>query len=178
MNALKKITGISWKIVLVVVSSLVLHFIITLFNIYLFREFSAVTFGQIFFEKMLAASVIPILVSYVLLFGVIFFLFYKFRATFFKMNDYYILKEKNESTIQTAQQITGFIAQYITQYNNEIREWLEAKKAKGSFPQKIENASNNISKAINALTRVAFMFPYEKQRQIPISVLLEKEINS
>jgi hypothetical protein len=94
------------------------------------------------------------------------------------MNDYYLQKEKNETSIQTAQQITAFIAQYITKYNNEIKEWLEHKKAKGSYPVRIELASDNISKAINALTRVAFMFPYEKQKQIPISVLLENEYNS
>lgn len=178
MNALKKITGISGKVILVVVSSLVLHFLITMFNIYLFREVSAGSFEKIFLEKIMTASMLPILISYIMLFGVIFFLFYKFKSTFYKMNDYYIQKEKNETAIQTAQQITAFIAQYITQYNNEIKEWLEVKKSNGSFPQKIDNASNNISKAINALSRVAFMFAYDKQKQIPISVLLEKEINS
>jgi hypothetical protein len=94
--------------------------------------------------------------------------------------------EKDRALIESLQRITGLLAEHISVHNAQILEWLEFKKQKGQqVSERVEQASQNISLALNSLSKIAFVYPfgddppeYLNQLEEALKDNLEKEVKS
>lgn len=159
----------------VMVSSVMLHVLISMVNIYFFKKYLTEDIYGLFKDSIFTNAMFPVLISYFVLFGIIFIMFFKFKHNIEKMKEISLEAEQNKAAADASKQISAFIVQYIGENNYKILEWLKEKEKKGTPPKKVADAAGNISRVLNALTKVVFL---DSPQLIPLTVKLENEITA
>ncbi len=117
-----------------------------------------------FVAEMFSFHMLPNLSMYAILIITGYTFYRKMRQMMILMNEAE-LKEVRENTImKTSQTLTSMVVSNIADHNRDIKEWIESRREKGKdAPKKLEEASNNIGNALNALSEVSFVLPYTNE---------------
>ncbi|PKL19343.1 MAG: hypothetical protein CVV49_01300 [Spirochaetae bacterium HGW-Spirochaetae-5] len=111
-------------------------------------------------HNQLTVHVLPIMLAYGSLFTVIYFLWQKYHREIELQHAKDIQLRNEQAVLETTQQLTAIMAQYITRHNNEIKEWIETRRINGQVPPRLENANRKISEALEAMTEISYVLPY------------------
>ena len=111
-------------------------------------------------HNQLTVHVLPIILAYGSLFTVIYFLWQKYHREIELQHEKDIQLRNKQAVLETTQQLTAIMAQYITRHNNEIREWIETRRVSGQVPPRLETANRKISEALEAMTEISYVLPY------------------
>lgn len=72
-----------------------------------------------------------------------------------------LLLTEQKSTIETAQKLTGIIVEKVAGENAVLGDWVYQNKKRGkTVSPRLESATENIGKALQALSKVTFEAPY------------------
>ena len=67
--------------------------------------------------------------------------------------------------------MVGFISEHVTANNAEILKWVHFRKGqKQQVSERVERASHSIARAMQALTELAFVYPYSQKSVQPQAV--------
>lgn len=172
---MKKITELSRNIFLILFSSVGLHFFVTFLSLYSAgKQLNSEMYDSVL-RTQLTFDMLPVLISYVVLFALIFYLFYKFKRSLEEVNKANIKAAENKAAAEVSRQLTAFAIQYIGRNNYQIINWLREKQKKGSQPLVVAEASNNIGKVLNTLSTVSFL---QSSSYSEIGNMLEVEYNA
>lgn len=152
---------------------ILIHFLITTTKYYFFSN-AKIGLPLFLLKNLFSINMIPIFFSYLLLIFAAHKGWKKIKNTMLEVNSAEIQTEKEEAILKTTQEISGLMAEHITNYNNEIKEWIESKKSKGQqVPVKIESASDKISATLEKLSETGFIFPYTENNKISVENYLD-----
>lgn len=119
-------------------------------------------FDYTLFIQFFSMQMVPTIIAYGVLIATIYFLYQKAKSSILKLNDQEIQREREKAIIQTSQKITSMMAEYISAYNNEIKNWIRYRKGKGQQPPvTIVEASDKIGKALHVLSELSYIMPYD-----------------
>jgi hypothetical protein len=150
----------SFKIfLLIVLGSISVHVAASSIDYFSFSSPSPDGLGAVV-NNQFTVHVLPVIAAYSVLFGVIYYLWHKYRRETELQHQQELRLRREQAVIETTQQLTALMAQYISRYNNEIKEWIESRKKTGQVSSRLETANRNISKALEALTRISYILPY------------------
>jgi len=149
------------NVALVTSGTFIIHIFVKIISIAVLEKKSLVNFDTDFFLHLFSYQMIPSLIVYGILVSVLYYIFQKSKKMMVELSEIEIIEERHQAVMQTSQQITAMMVDYISEHNANIYEWIEKKKSKGQqVPNVIEESNENISKALNTMSRVSFVLPY------------------
>jgi hypothetical protein len=154
------------KAILVFLSGgIVFHLIVMFIDYYLMIKPFYLNIRENFYGSIFSEPMIPMMVTYGLLSFGIFLLWNKAKNAALMVREKELHQEKAEAVLKSLQRFTGILAEHITSQNSEIVSWIESRKRSGHpVPEKVENPSQQISKAIQSMSELTFIVPYTVNR--------------
>jgi len=148
-------------VALVTTGTFVIHTFVKILSVAILENKNLLDFNSNFFLHLFSYQMIPNLIVYGTLISILYYLFQKSKKMMMVLNENEIRNEREQAVMQTSQQITAMMVDYISGHNADIREWVEKKKDKGQqVPAVIEQANQNIGMALNTMSEVSFVLPY------------------
>lgn len=76
---------------------------------------------------------------------------------------------RGQEFVESLQQITGILAEHISEHNKDILAWIEMKKNRGhTVAPQLEVASKRISIGLQSLFELAFVYPHQRGDAPPL----------
>ena len=145
-----------------------LHTFVKLVTIFLVSDAGLVEATHLFWVQLFSIQMIPTVIAYAVLAGAAYIQFIKAGRAIDQLNKKDLEAERGRATVETFQNLTAYMSEYIARHNNDILAWVAHKKDKGEHvPHMIENASTRISGAMGALSEISFVLPYDKEPPNP-----------
>ena len=143
------------------------------------------TTGKLAFEKdlvisFLSINLLPTIAFYFLIITVMYFISKRAKIRIAEQSRIAIEKAKQEATIETLQKLTALITDQVSRPNAELQQWINNRKKMGKAPERVENASRDISRALEKLTWASYVMPYavaEEKEQEPANDYILKSGN-
>jgi len=117
-----------------------------------------------FFAELFSMHMMPNLSMYAILIVTGYTLYTKMQKMMIAMNENEMKEVREQTIMKTSQTLTSMVVGNIANHNKDIKEWIEGRKENGkNTPKKVEDASNKIGFALNALSEVSFVLPYTNE---------------
>jgi predicted PurR-regulated permease PerM len=106
---------------------------------------------------------VPIIITYGMFILIVYLIWRRMRQVLIRVNEIELKNSREEGIIHSLQQVTSIMAKNITEQNNTILEWINENKAKGKkISQKVERSSKMIALALQSLSEISFILPYNR----------------
>lgn len=159
-----------WTKVMVFIGAVfLLHTIVKFATIFIISGSGIAEAGRVFWVQLFSIQMIPTVLAYAVLAGVAYVQFIKAGRAIDLLSKKDIEAERGRATVETFQNLTAYMSEYIARHNNDILAWIAHKKDKGEHvPHAVETASNKIAGAMGALSEISFVLPYDKGAPDPM----------
>jgi hypothetical protein len=159
-----------WTRVMVFIAAVfLLHSIVKLITLFLVSGSGIGEASRMFWLQLFSIQMIPTVLAYAVLAGVAYIQFIKAGRAIDLANKKDLEAARGKATVETFQNLTAYMSEYIARHNNDILAWISHKKDKGEHvPQTVENASTSIAGAMGALSEISFVLPYDKEAHDPM----------
>ena len=112
-------------------------------------------------SDFVSLEMVPMMLAYGTLSLCLFVVWKKMRALENEAHKKDLLLTEQKSIIETAQKLTGIIVEKVSGENAVLGDWVYQNKKRGkTVSPRIETATTNIGKALQALSKVSFEAPY------------------
>lgn len=150
------------KAILVFLSGgIVFHLIVMFIDYFLMTKPFYLNLRENFAGSIFSEPMTPMVGAYGLLSLGIYLLWEKTKKAVLVVREKELQKENAEAVLKSMQRLTGIMAEHIASQNSKIMSWIEYRKRLGHpVPPKVENPSQQIAKAIQSMSELAFIAPY------------------
>ena len=156
---------IAKAILVFIAGGIVFHLIVMIIDYYLMIEPFSLNLRENFSGTILSEPMVPMMAVYGLLSLGIYLLWEKTKKAVLLVREKEFQKENAEAVLKSMQRLTGILAEHIASQNSEIMGWIEFRKRSGHpVPAKVANPSEQIAKAIQAMSELSFVIPYTAGR--------------
>ncbi len=142
-------------------------------KMYLAFQFIPLADSHHYISHLLSAYVIPLVAGQGVFFLAVYFEWQRKKKALLEAHQQELKAAREEAALQSAQKMVGFISEHVTANNAEIQKWLQFRKGQTQqVSARVERASHGIARAMQALTELAFVYPYSLK---PVSTELDDE---
>jgi hypothetical protein len=161
MRTIQIVSNFGRTIILIASAGIGVHMIVLLLDYYIVRKPLYLNLEKDFVGTAFSFPMIPIIGAYILLTIITYYMWYKMKNAIIRARDIEIRTEKEKIVVESTQRIAGLLANYITRHNTEIIKWIQMRRLnRKDVPLIIDQASKNISIALETLSEIAFVAPY------------------
>jgi hypothetical protein len=148
-------------IVVFLSGGIIFHMIVMIIDYFLMTKPFYLNLHENFAGSIFSEPMMPMVGAYGLLSLGIYLLWAKTKKAALVVREKELQKEYAEAVLKSMQRLTGIMAEHIASQNLKIMSWIEYRKRLGHpVPPKVENPSQQIAKAIQSMSELAFIVPY------------------
>ncbi len=121
-----------------------------------------------YIAQLLSSYVLPLLAGQAVFFLAVYFEWQRKKKALLEAHRQELNQARQEAALQSTQNMVGFISEHVTANNAEILKWVQFRKGqKQQVSERVERASHSIARAMQALTELAFVYPYSQKSVQP-----------
>lgn len=164
------IKGTSRFIYAILAGSSLVYLAIVLNKIYVAFHFIPLSDSHQYITQLLSSYVVPLLAGQGVFFLAVYFEWQRKKKALLEAHRKELNQARQEAALQSTQNVVGFISEHVTANNAEILKWVQFRKGqKQQVSERVERASHSIARAMQALTELAFVYPYSQKQVQPVS---------
>lgn len=152
-------------ITVLIMGSIGMHLLVMFIDYFLMVKPIYLNLRENFVGSIFSTPMFPMIGAYGLFSVAIYYLGVRTKKAILLARKKEIQSEKAELVLKSMQCITGILAEHIATNNSEIMNWVQFRKRQGHIvPEKVENPSRRIAKALQSLSEMSFVLPYTENR--------------
>jgi hypothetical protein len=164
-NRVKVYMFIGKAILVFIAGGIIFHLIVMIIDYFLLIEPFYMDLRNNFAGSIFSEPMVPMIGAYGLLSLGIYLLWEKTKQAVLLVREKEFQRENVETVLKSMQRLTGILAEHIAAQNSEIMSWIEFRRRLGHpVPEKVENPSEQIAKALQSMSEVSFVIPYTENR--------------
>ena len=146
---------------------------IILNKIYVAFQYIPLDVSHAYLAQLLSSYIVPLLAGQGVFFLAVFFEWQRKKKALLRAHLDELARAREEAareaTLRSTQNMVGFISEHVTANNAEILKWVQFRKGqKQQVSERVERASVSIARAMQALTELAFVYPYATKQVQPV----------
>lgn len=162
------IRGTSRFIYATLAGSSLVYLAIILNKIYVAFQFIPLADSHQYIVQLLSSYLVPLFAGQGVFFLAVYFEWQRKKKALLEAHRIELSRAREEAALQSTQNVVGFISEHVTANNAEILKWVQFRKGqKQQVSERVERASYSIARAMQALTELAFVYPYS-EKAVPI----------